>query len=628
MKLTRTISLSVGLLCLTLSLAAAQVVNPRITTDSSIDTSSAAAVVKQITNDKMTDEQKAVACWKFMLEHYYHWTPAVEPDVPSQVRDFAKAINSYGYGPCFQNAPVISALWEACGFPTRNWTIGGHTIPEVKYGGKWHMIDADGRGYSKKADGGIASVRELAKDMKLFTAPPGGKSKPYYPFGAPDKAVKPFVFWGPASKIMDLYASKKNNHQFNRRAVMAHPMYITLRPGETLTRNYANVGKFYMPPKAKPDHEFYKGGPREVTGKYTYGNGTLTWKPDLKTIKPEQLFWAGSTNVKLDGGKIVPVKPGASAHAIFRVLSPYALVDATVLLGTTDHAPKGHEISFDGGFAWSPVTIPAWKGTGDMVGVANLTKFVTGRYEYFLKVPVAGALTSISFRNTFQHSQLAMPRLKPGKNKVKIFSGPAEGHVQLVRAKGKPRKDRYIFKSEGLDPRSVRPAKRDCSKAYVIYKLTAPAPLTAVSMGANMTMDPGKPAQYINAFVSIDDGKTWTEAWKRPNHRNWGNSQFELDKRLEFKNEAGSKQALFKFEMARSGKYFSVNSLRLYAFYKQPQSPGAKLKVDLAWEEKTDDKWTPAGKRSLIIAKFPHEFEIECKGAAARFSKIMMTPEK
>ena len=76
----------------------------------------------------MTDEQKAVACWRFMLDHYYHWYPPKEECVPEFVRDFANAINSYGFGPCFVNAPVLTDLWEAAGLETRSWTITGHSI--------------------------------------------------------------------------------------------------------------------------------------------------------------------------------------------------------------------------------------------------------------------------------------------------------------------------------------------------------------------------------------------------------------------------------------------------------------------------------------------------------------------
>ena len=141
------------------SLANAQVVvNPRVQIGNSIDCSSAAEVVKQIIKPDMTDEQKAIACWKFMLDHFYHWFPPYEDTSSEPVRDFAKAINSYGFSPCFGNAPVLTDLWEAAGFKTHSWTITGHSIPEVFYGGAWHMLDADARAFHRKADGQIASV--------------------------------------------------------------------------------------------------------------------------------------------------------------------------------------------------------------------------------------------------------------------------------------------------------------------------------------------------------------------------------------------------------------------------------------------------------------------------------------
>jgi hypothetical protein len=614
--------------------SAAQIVNPRITTDSSIDTSSAQAVVRQITNDKMTDQQKAIACWQFMLDHFYHWTPPKEPDTAGDVRDFAKTINTYGYSPCFGNSPVLSALWEACGFPTRCYTLSGHAIAEVKYGGTWHMLDADARGYHIKADGKIANVRELANDAKLITDPPGGKSKPFYPFGAPDVSVKPFVFWGPSSKMMDLYLSKKNNYQYNRRAVMGHPMYIALRKGETLTFKYANSGLYVKPAVIKPKAmKFFDGGPREVAGLYTYANGSLCWNPNLKDQKADSadIFWLGSKNVSLKDGRIVATEAGKPAVAIFRIWSPYALVAAQAKLTVASKEPAICSVSYDGGVAFTALNEIAWESGKATVRSAkiDLSRIILGRYEYLLKVELPqGQILGLSFNNTFQASQLTLPRLKPGINQITISRGPDEGHVQLVRAKGKQRKDRYILKSEGLDAKGLRPQKRDCSQAYAIFKLTAPAKLTAISLGANMTMDPGKKKQYIEALYSIDDGKSWVSTWKQPNHKNWGNSQFEMDKRIKLENASGSKTVQFKFVMARGSKYFGINAVRLYAFYKLTGAAGAKLNLELAWEKKDGDKWTAGGTKSLLVDKFPHKLEIDCGGQAARFSRIVMRPAR
>jgi len=606
----------------------AQIVNPRITTDSSVDTFSVGTVVNQITNAKMTDEQKVIACWRFMLDHYYHWTPSNEPDVPKNVRDFTKAINSYGYGPCFQSAPVMSALWEACGFSTRNWTISGHSIAEVKYGGAWHMLDADTQSFHRKADGQIASVSELSRDAKLITDPPGGKSDPFYPLGKPDEVVKPHIFWGPPSKMMDLYLSRKNNYQYNRRAVMAHPMYLVLRQGERLTLNRKNVGKFYMPPKADPEHINWKGGPREVKGKYTYGNGEFLWAPNFSKISGKNLLWFTSKNVKIEKSLIVPTKAGEPCEAVFRVRSPYALLQAEAQLVVKGLEVPACAVSFDGGAAWADVP-GSWQSEKPSIhqGVLDLSPHIAGRYDYLVKVSFRkGSIMNVSFRNLVQLSQMALPRLKPGKNKITVLHGPDEGVVQLVRAKGKQRKDRYIVKSENLDPKSVRPATRDGKPGSVVYKLLAPDVVTAISMGANMTMDPGKPFQMFEAFYSMNDGKTWHSAWKIPNHKNWGNSQFDMDKRIRVENSGRAQEVLFKFVMKRSGKYFSINSIRLYVFYELSQPKGPKLAVDFAWEEKKGDQWTEK-KKSFSVDHYPYELQLKCGGEAARVSQIVMKNE-
>jgi hypothetical protein len=81
--------------------------------------------------------------------------------------------------------------------------------------------------------------------------------------------------------------------------------------------------------------------------------------------------------------------------------------------------------------------------------------------------------------------------------------------------------------------------------------------------------------------------------------------------------------ALVKFEMNRSGKYFSINSVRLYGFYREPQPAGTRLGVDFAWQEKSGEKWSDK-KKSLVVDRFPHQFDVECGGEAARVSQIVM----
>lgn len=605
--------------------AAAQVVNPRITTDSSIDCSSAEAVVRQITKPDMTDEQKAVACWKFMLGHFYHWYPPKEENVPEQVRDFAKAINSYGFGPCFLNAPVLSALWEAAGLETRSWTITGHSIPEVKYGGAWHMLDGDARAWHRKADGQIASVEELAADAKLITDP-AEKSDPFYPFAAPEVVARPLEPWGPPGKMMDLYLSRKDNYRYNRRAVMGHPMYLTLRPAEKLTLKRENEGQWYvfgdMPSNA------VNSGPIDVSKTITYANGHLLWPVDLKRITADQILWLGSSNVKLADGKISLEKEGVPGVAVLRTWSPYVLVQAKIALTCVGATPPKVELSCDSGAAWSDLPAVWTPAQPDQqTALISLSKEIAGRYEYLLRITMdSGALAGASFDSTLQHAPLALPQLKVGANKVTIQRGLDEGVVQLVLGNSRESKARYIVDKAGFaEPlKSIQPAAYQ-EPAFVVYKLTAPQPLTALSIGANVTMDVGT-NQHIAASYSLDNGKTWTEVWRIADNANSHNSQFEMDRRVTVENPAGVKEALVKYDLRRNAKYFAVAGVRLYAFYRQPQPADAGLNVTITWQEKTGSVWAEK-KHSVVADKFPYAFDLTCGGESVRLSELaLMAP--
>jgi hypothetical protein len=596
------------------------VVNPRLTTDSSIDCSSAEAVVKQIVKPGMTDEEKAVACWRFMLGHYYHWYPPYEDNAFEPVRDFAKAVNSYGYGPCFVNAPVLTALWEAAGFKTRSWTITGHSIPEVFYGGAWHMLDADARAWHRKADGQIAGVEDLAKDMSLFTNPPG-KSDPYYPFGAPDVEVKPLDPWGPPSKMMDLYRSTRDNYRYNKRAVLGHPMYVALRQGETLSYGRDNVGKWFVFDKL-PKEKIEKG-PVNVTGEFTYGNGTLVWKPDLRKIKAQDLFWAGTTNVHLADGKIAPADAAKPACAVFRVFCPWVLVEAKATVSgvaprpplTTQSAEGAAlQLSLDGGRSWSALDS------------LDLTRAVAGKYEYLLRVDLSqGAIDALAFENLFQVAQLSLPVVKPGANRVTVFRGPDEGVTQLVLLGSKAAKERYVFESKGLNVPNALTAVKKEEPGYVVFKMTAPDAFKALSIGGNIGLSRG-PVPFVQAEYSLDAGKTWTQAFKLERNQNSDNAQFEEDVKVDLP-ENESKEALVKFTIAGDSKhapglsYGGLDTLRLYGYYRLPQPPGVKVAVDLVWQEKTGDQWTDKHVRQVVEA-FPFEFPLTASGQDARFKSV------
>jgi hypothetical protein len=92
-----------------------------------------------------------------------------------------------------------------------------------------------------------------------------------------------------------------------------------------------------------------------------------------------------------------------------------------------------------------------------------------------------------------------------------------------------------------------------------------------------------------------------------------------------FDNPSMVKEAFVKFSMVRNSPFFFVGGVRLYAFYKQPQPEGAKLGIEIVWQEKSGDVWDEK-RRSVVVAKFPHEFELTCTGEDVRLQRIEMTP--
>lgn len=257
---------------------------------------------------------------------------------------------------------------------------------------------------------------------------------------------------------------------------------------------------------------------------------------------------------------------------------------------------------------------------------------MAGKYEYLIRVTCAGSLAGIHFENTFQVAQLSLPRLHPGKNVVTVSRGPDEGVVQLLLRGDKAAKERYIVESSGLNVnKSLTAEKRDVP-ATVVYKLTAPADLKAISMGGQLSTSRGE-LPMIAGEYSFDGGKTWTQAFKLEKNENPQNTQFEEDVRADVPAGVKTREALFRYTIRGDSEHkpgkqaATIEAIRLYGYYALPQPEGAKLKVDVAWTETAGGKSADKS-HSLVADKFPASFDLTCGGDAVQLESITMTPVK
>ena len=135
-----------------------QVNNPRILRPGGIDASNLETLARSICEQAkaQTPREKSEAIWRFFLTDgrfvppgfWYHiaWWAYEEP--MGEVLDTGRLLNSYGFGLCYQIAPLLEGVFEAAGLPSRVWFLTGHTVTEVFYDGAYHYYDSDMLGYN------------------------------------------------------------------------------------------------------------------------------------------------------------------------------------------------------------------------------------------------------------------------------------------------------------------------------------------------------------------------------------------------------------------------------------------------------------------------------------------------
>jgi AcrR family transcriptional regulator len=79
------------------------------------------------------------------------------------------SFNSFGFGTCGVLSDVLAKVWQELGYETRRRELNGHTVTEVKAGGRWALFDPDIGGFF--ADGrlvsGIDDLYEDARRLRL-----------------------------------------------------------------------------------------------------------------------------------------------------------------------------------------------------------------------------------------------------------------------------------------------------------------------------------------------------------------------------------------------------------------------------------------------------------------------------
>jgi len=392
-----------------------------------------------------TDPDRAVAVWRWVRRWKMHTDgnpPTEKFKNPTQskkrgyVDDPIKILNVYGTHFCDGLTRVVEATWRAMGHPAEKLVLGSHTMAHCYYRdadgvGRWHLFDVNFGSYIPHRSGSrIMGADDFSTDY-----------------------CKNFSQWKHCQHV----------------ALATHRVELSFRPGEKLERIWGNWGKPYQDNvDVKRDRRRLKSFER---GPYkpAYGNGRWTYSPDLGGA--DWTRGLAEPPVDMAPGALSPAKTGTPATAVWHFRTPYIVSDAEVELHTRrksqDDVIRLH-LSVDSGKTWRKLyevpadqigerrlTVPIGK-TFQVTGKAEPPEDFNspfGRYHYRLKLELVAAgkpedcrVTGLTVRTTVQQNYLALPQLQPGRNRITVRGGLAEGAALKVTyvwddPKGKGRKN-------------------------------------------------------------------------------------------------------------------------------------------------------------------------------------------
>jgi hypothetical protein len=492
-------------LCLLYTLSLSVVYSPKLVVEGQTDFNSLQSIVKSITNDKMSDREKAEAVWRFVLASTFHYKSPEEGLPGNGIRfemntleDPLKILTSYGHLYCFTNVSLMTKLWEAAGLDsTRVWGIGGHLISEVYYDGAWHHYDGDQSvsGYFIKKDGKtVASIAEIQDDPDYYIINPEFKSTPQMPYS--DK----FVYAHESREVLaNYYRTKTDNYIRDRIGVTTHRMDYYLKKNEELTLFFEPQGKWRHNgmdvPVINPIN-----GPFDAHSDRKYGNGLFVYKPNLEDSSIISEGFHYSENIKIDKG-VVLKDAAKKGEFVVKTLSPWVItgkpigasatsdgkeryIDAAVVSGRilnmknvlTSTAP-GLEILI------RTEKSPKWESVykTSSCGYFNVDlseHFTLANYYYELKIvmdkdTLGTKITDLAFTTSVQVNPASLPKLKAGKNKIMYsMNGPEVDKVSLENGSvpGAP-VDAYVVNMNNVNvtkETSRRFVQSDTSKPGII----------------------------------------------------------------------------------------------------------------------------------------------------------------
>jgi hypothetical protein len=606
----------------------ADLYNVKVVTDASPDYYDMSSLVHSITSRWEKDSEK---CWAMFYWNHIarrQTNPMIVHGV--ECTDPIRQFNDYGYTMCSTVAGINCSIWNAMGYPVKFWDISLHTVPEVQYGGRWHMYDNSMSALYTLCDGvTIAGVEDIgatgACSLSGGVAEPGHIAK-YHCLTA--NGVKSFLTGAdcPRDLAQEYRCFNPNGLKYRYYYFnwdQGHQYILNLRENETYTRYYHSLGderSFYIPNKGKD--------PEAANRRYRIrGNGIWHFRPTLAADGLKSVCELHGCRAAQNSG-VVPTEAGQVRYAVFKIQGANVITSMNIeakFLRKTSADLNRIEVSTTNGLTWNDV----WtnQGSGECDADLELIDEVNGAYEVLVRVSLMGAaepsdsrLDNIAFKTTTMLNSKTQPKLLLGANTVYVGLGDQTDSVvlwpDLQGEKYKPYVvDQRNIASEPKHPgyQGVLHAAKPKEDAYVVFKIDAPGDMTSVTYGGRFYNR--APRSRIELLHSFDGGKTWRTSYSlTKTEPPWDVIRYETVSDV----PAGCRTVLFKYLLSSSsaGKdACSLYSVRMEAKYRPPDTTFQPLEVTYNWSEVQPDYSLVERSHTQLVTSVPFTYQIHVGGA-------------
>jgi hypothetical protein len=345
------------------------------------------------------------------------------------------------------------AIAERLGYAVRLYDMPcAHTIGEIWYGGRGHMIDADfGFYFMRKSDRTLAGFKEIHDAWNA-----GGGDIPTNPVWLPATTN----FYSPVTTYSLLEANGRQAYamyfensnrsiyeefkcigsidatRYQSMADTGALFQLHLKPFETYTIYTTQLGSTqdYYVPRA--------GANPNGTGKHLNGNGKWEFRPGFGSDDYKNCIESESNTARAAGSPLLrPAATGQTATITFKVDGGHVITSG-LITGVVQKGSAGDQfrirVSVNGGGAWTDVYTAS--GTGTLRPSAKLIPALVGqRYSYLVRVEMTAAssagsvgLDSLNITTYTMTNARFVPFLTAGTNRCLFQPGQQSGNARFL----------------------------------------------------------------------------------------------------------------------------------------------------------------------------------------------------